>query len=374
MEIDLGGKEVHGDHNVIMTLEIIDVTKSFRSFTLGPLNLSIDNNIMVVLGPTGSGKTTLINLIAGILSPDNGKIVLDGLDITKTPTESRKVGYVFQDSTLFPHLSVLQNILFGLTRKEVQNEERIRMVTGIIEDLDLNDLLYRKIGGLSGGELQKVSLAQMLVTTPRIILLDEPLSHLDPPTRDKLRIELRGILKKQRVPTIYVTHFEEDVLALADSVAILNNGKLEGTGDLDHILNTSQSTPSFLSQVTSGANYIVGQVVKSENGLTSFKAGPHIFNTLGEFSIGTRIGVIVRREEIILSKEKIKTSARNILYVQVVDIIQVSNLVDIRLRVDGLEVVSRITKSAMEDLGISLHDHIYAIFKAFAPHLVREEN
>ncbi len=355
-------------------MEIIDLTISFQSFELGPVSLSIDDGIMVVLGPTGSGKTTLINLIAGILSPDNGKIVLDGVDITKIPIESRKVGFVFQDSTLFPHLNVHQNILFGLTSDEVHNEERIRMVRKIIEDLGIDNLLNRKIDSLSGGESQKVSLAQMLVTKPKIILLDEPLSHLDPPTRDKLRIELRTILKKQRVPTIYVTHFEEDVLALADSISILNNGKLVGTGDIEQILNSSHSTAPFFAQVTSGANYISGVVVKSEDGLTLFRVGSHLLNTLGEFSVGTKIGVIVRREDIILSKEKIRTSARNILFIQVVDIVQKSNLVDIHLRIDGLEVVSRITKSAMKDLKISINDYIYAIFKASAPHLVREEN
>src|SRR5215510_8213475 len=191
-----------------MALQIIDLKKGFKSFKLGPLNLSIDNNIMVILGPTGSGKTTLINLIAGILSPDDGKIILNGLDITKTPIESRKIGYVSQDSTLFPHLNVYQNILFGLTKKEENREGGMREVTKVIEELNINYLLNRKTDGLSGGEVQKVTLARMLVTKPRIILLDEPLSHLDPPTKDKLRIELRMILKGQRVPTIYVTHFE----------------------------------------------------------------------------------------------------------------------------------------------------------------------
>ena len=154
----------------------------------------------------------------------------------------------------------------------------------------------------------------------------------------------------------------------------MNKGKVEGTGHLEQILNSSLSTPSFLSQVTSGANYIAGQVVMSKNGLTTFKVGDHTFNTLGEFTVGTTIGVIVRREDIILSKEKIKTSARNMMYVQVAQITQISNLVDIHLKVDGLELISRITKSAMEELGITLHDSIYAIFKASAPHVVREEN
>jgi molybdopterin-binding protein len=357
-----------------MTLEIINLSFNFPSFELGPVSLNIDDGIMVILGPTGSGKTTLINLIAGILSPNKGKIVLNGIDITKIPIESRKVGFVFQDSTLFPHLNVHQNILFGLTRDELHSEERMIMVRKIIEDLGIANLLNRTIDSLSGGESQKVSLAQMLVTRPRIILLDEPLSHLDPPTREKLRLELRTILKKQRVPVIYVTHFEEDVLALADSISILNNGKLVGTGGIKQILNSSPSTTSFFTQVTSGANYISGLVVKSEDGLTSFKVGSHLLNTLGEFLVGTKIGVIVRREDIILSKEKIKTSARNTLFLQVADIVQRSNLVDVYLKTDGVEIVSRITSSAMKDLGITKNDHIYAIFKASAPHLVREES
>src|SRR6476469_3654365 len=356
-----------------MTLEIIDLTIVFQSFTLGPLSLRIDEGIMVVLGPTGSGKTTLNNTIAGIHTPDNGKIILNGLNITNVPIESRKVGYVFQHSTLFPHLNVNENILFGLTSSEKQNVERITMVRKIIGDLGIDNLLHRRIDGLSGGELQKVSLAQMLVRKPKIILLDEPLSHLDPPTRDKLRIELRTILKKQRIPAIYVTHFEDDVLALADSVSILNNGRLEGTGDLEQILNSSQP-PSFLSHLTSGTNYITGKVVKSEEGLTSFEIGSHLLYTLGEFPIGTKIGVILRHEDIILSKEKIKTSARNILFVQVTDIVYKSNVVDIHLKINGLVIVSRITKLAMKDLDISINDNIYAIFKASAPHLVRKEN
>lgn len=357
-----------------MTLEIINISFTFPSFELGPVSLNIDDGIMVILGPTGSGKTTLINLIAGILSPNKGKIVLNGIDITKIPIESRKVGFVFQDSTLFPHLNVHQNILFGLTRDEFHSEERMINVRKIIEDLGIANLLNRTIDSLSGGESQKVSLAQMLVTRPRIILLDEPLSHLDPPTREKLRLELRTILKKQRVPVIYVTHFEEDVLALADSISILNNGKLVGTGNIKQILNSSPSTTSFFAQVTSGANYISGLVVKSEDGLTSFEVGSHLLNTLGEFLVGTRIGVIVRREDIILSKEKIKTSARNTLFLQVADIVQRSNLVDVHLKIDSLEIVSRITQSAMKDLGITKNDHIYAIFKASASHLVREES
>lgn len=360
-----------------MALEIINITKRFGRFTLGPLNLRIDKDVMVILGPTGSGKTTLINLVAGIITPDNGKIISDGIDITNKETESRRIGYVFQDPTLFPHLNVHENILFGLNRKERENRETISLVRKTIDDLDIAHLLKRSIVGLSGGEMQKISLARMLVLSPKIILLDEPLSHLDASTRDGLRIELRHILRNQQLPTIYVTHFEEDIYALSDSIAILNNGMIEERGKLEQILNShnkpTSHSPTFLYRVTGGGNYISGKVVSSKNDLTAFTAGSDTLFTVGKFSPHTKIGVMLKREDIILSKEKISTSARNLVYCKVIDIIQTSNLVDVYLKSDELNLVSRITRTAAEELAITVGEHVYAIFKASAPHVIREE-
>ena len=361
-----------------MTLEIIEITKRFGNFTLGPLSLSIGKEVMVILGPTGSGKTTLINLVAGIMTPDKGRIISDGVDITHLPTESRKIGYVFQDPTLFPHLDVNENILFGLKRKEKENIETITLVRKIIDDLDIGHLQKRTIDGLSAGEMQKIALARMLVTSPKIILFDEPLSHLDPSTRNRLRIELRTILRKQELPTIYVTHFEEDIYALSDSIAILNNGMIEERGNLEQMLNShntnrSTSQSSFLYTVTGGGNYISGKVFSSENDLTAFKVGSNIMFTVGTFPLQSRIGVMIKKEDIILSREKIITSARNMVYGEVVEIIRLSNLVDVHLKSDELKLISRITCTSAEELAITLGDHLYAIFKASAPHVVREE-
>jgi molybdopterin-binding protein len=360
-----------------MTLEIIDITKRFGSFTLGPLNLKMDEEVMVILGPTGSGKTTLINLVAGIITPDSGRIILDGVDITKKETESRRIGYVFQDPTLFPHLDVYENILFGLKRKDRTNRETMTLVRKIIDDLGITHLLKRSIDGLSGGEMQKISLARMLVIRPNIILLDEPLSHLDISTRDRLRIELRSILRKQQLPTIYVTHFEEDIYGLSDSIAILNNGIVEEIGNLEQILN-SYNKPvskldSFLYKVTGGGNYISGNVISSKNDVTAFRVGSNVLFTVGNFSSRSKIGVMVKREDIILSKEKIRTSARNMVYGEIVDITYTSNLVDVYLKSDELKLVSRITKFAAEELDITVGEHVYAVFKASAPHVIREE-
>jgi len=360
-----------------VALEIIDVTKKLGHFTLGPLSLRIDKDIMVILGPTGSGKTTLINLVAGIIKPDNGRIISDGVDITNKEIESRRIGYVFQDPTLFPHLNVHENILFGLKRKERENWETMPLVRKIIDDLGIAHLLKRNIVGLSGGEMQKISLARMLVISPKIILLDEPLSHLDTSTKDRLRIELRGILRRQQIPTIYVTHFEEDIYALSDSIAILNNGIIEERGNLEQILNSYKKplspSHSFLRTVTGSGNYISGKVIGSKNDLTAFKVGSNTLFTVGKFSSHSKIGVMVKREDVILSKEKINTSARNMVYGEVVDIIHTSNVVDVFLKSDELNLVSRITKTAAEELAITIGENVYAIFKASAPHVIREE-
>src|SRR5215211_6773539 len=357
-----------------MVLELVNVTKNFGKFVLGPLNLTVNNDVMVILGPTGTGKTSLINLIAGILMPDNGNIILNGIEITNQPIEKRKVGYVFQDPSLFPHLNVYNNILFGLRRKERESKEKIIHIKKIIDDLDITHLLDRRIDDLSGGEKQKVSLARILVLNPDVILLDEPLSHIDLLARDRLRIELRSILRKQQIPTIYVTHFEEDIYALADSIAFLEGGKIEESGTLEEIFNLSPRSSSFFNKIISLGNYVNGEVTKCENDLTEFKVGLNRLYTVGSFPPKSKISVIIRREDILLSKEKIRTSARNIVFAKVVDIINIHNIIDVYLKSDNLNLISRITRSASEELGIVIGDYVYAIFKASTPYLIREEN
>lgn len=359
-----------------MVLELVNLTKKFIGFTLGPLNLKVDDNeILVLIGPTGSGKTTVLNLIAGLLKPDDGSIFIDGLDMTNLPVETRKIGYTFQNPSLFPHLSVYENIVFGLTKKG--RKDNHLQVTRLINDLGISHLTSRRIQGLSGGEMQKVSLARMLITKPKIMLMDEPLAHLDTFTRRRLRLELRRVLQRQSIPTIYVTHFEDDVYALCDSVSILQNGMIENKGKLESILAANSNHPSpFLSNVFGEGNYLEGNVVHSKEEITTFKIGSHLLQTLGDYSVGFKVGILVRPEDIILSKEVVKTSARNVLKAKVTRITkhsQSGGIADIHLTIDKFRITSRITEESIRDLGIKEDDYIFAIFKASSPQVVREE-
>ena len=353
---------------------------------LGPLNLKVnDNEILVMIGPTGSGKTTVLNLICGLLKPDGGCILVDGTDITTIPIESRMIGYTFQNPSLFPHLNVYQNIAFGLAKKTARKKNTIVEIKKLLDDLGISHLTNRRIQGLSGGEMQKVSLARMLVTKPRIILMDEPLAHLDWLTKRKLRIELRRILRKQGTPTICVTHFEDDVYALADSVSLLQNGAIEYTARLESILvrdqNNGNSNDDALFRSLSntissaqGNNYLEGNVLKSKDGVTTFKLGSTLLETLGDYNIGSKVGILVRPEDIILSKQIVKTSARNVVKSKVAKITNNDvGIVDVHLIVDRFHVTSRITEEARADLHICQDDEVFAIFKASSPQVVREE-
>jgi molybdopterin-binding protein len=341
-----------------------------------------DNEILVMIGPTGSGKTTLLNLIAGLLEPDQGSITIDGLDITNTPTEYRRLGYTFQSPSLFPHLNVYENIIFGLNKKGKKENNNIKIMN-FLKDLGISHLINRHIQGLSGGEMQKVSLARMLVTKPKVMLMDEPLAHLDSPTKRRLRLDLRRVLKTYRVPTIYVTHFEEDVYALADSVSTLHNGAIEYTEKLESILvnsslspSSSYSSSSFLSNVFTGGNYLEGKVVRSNAGVTIFNIGSHLLETLGNYRVGSKVGILLRPEDIILSKENVKTSARNIVKARVTNITKQHNesgIANIHLLIDKFRISAKITEESRTVLGIREDDYVFAIFKASSPQVVREE-
>jgi iron(III) transport system ATP-binding protein len=213
-------------------ITIEELSKRLGNFQLGPLSLEVnDAQILVVLGRNGSGKTTLLNLIAGILQTDKGKIFLDKILLNGMPLEKRKIGYVFQRLYLFPHLDVFSNITFGLRSpkdKEFTKE--------LISVLGIESLLTRNIQSLSGGERQKVALARTLLTEPRLLLIDEPFTSVDVTTKLALIQEIKAIVHRLKIPTIYVTHYANEAFNMADKIMILHNGCVVENGTRDEIM------------------------------------------------------------------------------------------------------------------------------------------
>lgn len=208
------------------TLEIRNISKSYRGKTvLHSASLIVqDGELFFLLGPSGCGKSTLLRILAGLLSPDNGEILLDGREITKLAPEKRNTPMVFQNYSLWPHLNVYENIAFGLRLRKRSSQEIDRKVSEMLDVVQLKDCGTRMITELSGGQQQRVALARALALEPPILLLDEPLSNLDAKLRDHMRGEIRRICKKMKLTALYVTHDRREALSMADRIAVFEDG------------------------------------------------------------------------------------------------------------------------------------------------------
>ncbi|WP_114945647.1 ABC transporter ATP-binding protein [Microvirga calopogonii] len=194
---------------------------------LEDLSLSVQAGELVsLLGASGCGKTTTLRLIAGFLSPTSGSISLGGRDLTRLPTHKRDIGLVFQNYALFPHLSVLDNVAFGLKQRGIAPEERRKRALAMLERVGLSALADRAPGALSGGQKQRVALARALVIEPPLLMFDEPLSNLDAKLRVDMRVEIRQLQRANGTTSVYVTHDQEEAFSISDRVAIMNAGRL----------------------------------------------------------------------------------------------------------------------------------------------------
>ena len=208
--------------------------------------------ILALLGPSGSGKTTTLRMLGGFEAPDAGRLVVDGEEVTRLAPQKRRFGMVFQHYALFPHLTVGGNIAFGLETIGVAGAELERRVTEALTLVELDGLGGRRVDQLSGGQQQRVALARALAPEPRVLLLDEPLSNLDPTLRERTRRELRRLIQRIGITTVFVTHDQEDAFDLADEVAVLRAGRLEQLGTPDQ-LYAEPATPFVAGFVGRGS-------------------------------------------------------------------------------------------------------------------------
>jgi putative spermidine/putrescine transport system ATP-binding protein len=291
-------------------LEIERLDKRFGSVVaVRDFNLEVAQGEMVAfLGPSGCGKSTTLRIIAGLDAPDAGRIRLNGDDVTATPPHKRRTGMVFQDYALFPNMTVTENIQFGPMISGVPASRRAKRVGELAELTALGDALQRYPHQLSGGQRQRVALARALATEPRVLLLDEPLSALDAPIRASLRAEIRRIQQQIHIAAIYVTHDQEEALALADRVVIMKAGRICEIGTPEQIYNRPQS--AFTAGFVGSNNILAGTVLSHEP--PAVRCGAQVLRCarLDRVDEGAEVTVIVAAEHLRLAVQDSKEDNR----------------------------------------------------------------
>ncbi len=255
--------------------------------------------IVSLLGPSGCGKTTTLRAIAGFILPSAGRVKLHGIDQTTTPSNRRNIGFVFQGYALFPHLSVFDNVAYGLRARGVQRAQIAERVERALRLVQLEDMVRRRPRQLSGGQQQRVAIARALVIEPDVLLLDEPLSNLDAKLRHSMRTELRRLLKATQIASIFVTHDQEEALAISDRIVLMNAGRVEQQGTPEEVYSSPCNlfAASFLGQ----ANLLHGTVeaIADDGTATVLVEGARL---LGQATEGLRTGMpavlVVRHDRV----------------------------------------------------------------------------
>ena len=285
-------------------VQIQDVTKRFgATAAVNSVSLSVRRGeFLTLLGPSGCGKTTLLRMIAGFEIPDSGRIFLCGRDVTLLAPNQRDVTTVFQHYALFPHMSVYENVAFGLARRSVKPEEIRRRVAASLGMVQLGELADRQPSELSGGQQQRVALARSLVVEPRVLLLDEPLAALDLKLRKQMQVELKGLQRRLGISFIYVTHDQEEALTMSDRIVVMNAGRIEQIGQADDIYE--RPSTEFVAGFIGVSNIIEGTVERITGDISIVRTGAAMVRTLGNgLNPGERVRLLVRPEKITISTE-----------------------------------------------------------------------
>jgi putative spermidine/putrescine transport system ATP-binding protein len=284
-------------------LEIIAAERSFGSTkVLGGVDLAVARGEFVsLLGPSGCGKTTLLRIVAGLLSPDSGAVRLDGEEITSKPPHHRDVGVVFQNYALFPHLTVAENVAFGLEARKAPRDKIRATVSRFLDLIHMSDFADRSVRALSGGQQQRVAVARALAVQPKLLLLDEPFSALDRKLRETMQIELKRLLRELSTTAIFVTHDQDEALMMSDRIAVMNRGAIEQLADPTTIYH--HPATAFVLGFVGLSTHISG-TTRGANGATSaFETAVGTFEAKSSLPPGTKAFLAVRPERLRIVSE-----------------------------------------------------------------------
>ncbi len=328
--------------------------------------------VTVLFGPSGSGKTTVLRCLAGLDRPDAGRIRFEGetwFDASVgifVPPQGRGVGFLFQDYALFPHLTVAGNVGYGL--RALERGEREARVHEVARLLRIEELLGRRPGQISGGQRQRVALARALAPRPRLLLLDEPLSALDAPTREELRGELRHLLEAAAIPALLVTHDRVEALALGDRMAVLVEGSVRQMGTVHEVF--SSPADLVVARVVGTENVAPARVMGRKDGLVDLAVGTARLTAVDPGHLEGEAYACIRAEEVMLEEAPgAPTSARNLLAARVVALSPEGVLVRVVLDC-GFRLVALVTRQSVDELALAPGRQVAALVKAPAVRLV----
>lgn len=295
-------------------LELRNISKSFRDGrgnrveAVHDLSLQVQRGEFVtIIGPSGCGKTTTLRMVSGIEDPDSGEILLEGKRLTGVPPQERNMPMVFQSYALFPHMTIFDNIAYGLKLRNMSRDQIATDVAEACRMVNLSGVQKRYPGELSGGQQQRVALARALVLKPEIILFDEPLSNLDAKLRIQTRTEIKRVQQAMGVTALYVTHDQSEALSLSDNIVIMDHGKIAQSGSPETVYNSPASP--FVSDFIGNANFFDGEVSKAGAQTLEVHAAGHTFSVPIErcdsgLEAGSAVRLAVKPELVSISREK----------------------------------------------------------------------
>ena len=335
---------------------------------LGDLKIEIQQlkvekgDYLAIMGPTGAGKTVLLESIAGLHALHGGKVMLNGRDITHMAPNKRGIAMVYQDYVLFPHLSVLDNIIYPL---RIRKNRDFSFAMKLANMLEIEHLLDRKPNTLSGGEMQRVALARALVTRPNVVLLDEPFSSLDRKTKCKVRKIVKDTISELNATVIHITHDAETAWVMANKVAVMHKGKIVQVGSTEDIFTHPKT--EFVANFVD-TNILKGEVIDVQDSLTAVKVGNVKLYTAAPAK--GNVVLSIRPENIIVSKAKIESSMRNELHGQIESMESTGSIVKLRIKIDDMALVSTLTPNAIHALSLEPNAEVFVYFKASSVHVL----